>query len=44
MGMILTERQWDWILGSFFAVLMIIILAVAFWPENRRRHRRGGRP
>jgi hypothetical protein len=41
MGMILTERQWDWILGSFFAVLMIVILVIAFWPERRRR---GGRP
>jgi hypothetical protein len=38
--MILTERQWDWILGTFAVVLMIIILAIAFWPESRRRHRR----
>jgi ABC-type uncharacterized transport system permease subunit len=44
MSMVLTERQWDWILGSVFIVLLVLSVTLAFWPESRRRHRRRRQP
>jgi hypothetical protein len=33
----LTEAQKDWVFGSVLVVLLVIAVAVAFWPERWRR-------